>query len=166
MYSNPPGFKRLVAVTLSSTPIRLRLAIGGAIVYERIAAGGGASRWYYCHNVVELDTIADAFRPGSLVSFYFDDRIKRTTYSPRLLETISEMISKHGEIVFGVLAPDGLRNEAEYPGSIDDLCDTLPSLGPSSQVFYGPIPGQDNDGTEATTVVLPDSDGVVRDHPY
>jgi hypothetical protein len=36
----------------------------------------------------------------------------------------------------------------------------------NEQLYFGPFPARDNDGQSAITLVLPDKDGVVRQHPH
>jgi hypothetical protein len=46
------------------------------------------------------------------------------------------------------------------------LLDFVSALAPSTLFFFGQFPARDNDGDSAITVILPDTDGVVRDHPH
>jgi DNA-binding NarL/FixJ family response regulator len=45
-----------------------------ALVLERIARGGGATRWFLLRKLDDLSRLCDELQPGSSVSVYFDDR--------------------------------------------------------------------------------------------
>jgi hypothetical protein len=156
----------LVRGTIAATPVHDRLRSSDAVVLERIARGGGATCWYYCRDHDHLGRIEEMLSPGSVVSFYFDGRLRRSGYSSRLLDDINEVLKERGEVVVGSLATDGLRIEASIVVSSEDLRECLAEVGTSSPVFYGTFPARDNDGVAAVTVTLPDRDGVRRAHPH
>lgn len=71
----PAHFISAVRSALQTTCVSAALAKGHAIVLERIACGAGATRWYFCRNEDALRAIETELSPGSVVSFFFDERI-------------------------------------------------------------------------------------------
>jgi hypothetical protein len=151
---------------ITDSPIPRLLRARPAIVLERIARGGGATTWFHCHNQNQLDAIAAQLHPGSVVSFYFDDRIAYRHYTPQLHQQMLRIIAATGDLVVGQLAPDGLHIEVDYPATPNDLDEYTQTLGTHSHVYVGAFPGRDNDTTNAVTLTLPDLDGVTRAHPH
>ena len=47
-----------------------------------------------------------------------------------------------------------------------DLAEAIDSFDAKSRVFYGEFPGRDNDGVNAVTMTVPDTDGVIRNYPH
>jgi hypothetical protein len=70
------SFRLAVRTAVSATPIGDLLSAKSGVVLERIARGGGATNWYYCPKKSSLEVVESKFSPGSIVSFYFDDRIR------------------------------------------------------------------------------------------
>jgi hypothetical protein len=160
------GFSMLVHRALATTRARELLACKRAVVLERIARGGGATDWYYCPGTAELDLIERRLRPGSVVSFYFDDRIRKSRWSDQLKLDIAQTIVETGDAVFGVLGTDGIEISVDIVVSVDELDELGSTLSLGSEVFWGAFPGRDNDGERAVTLTLADRDGVVRPHPH
>src|SRR5277367_4911196 len=78
-YKPPPEpipFAPVAHIALMQTPIIERLKATDAVILERLARGGGSTNWYHCPDENHLEAIEARLRPGSLVSFYFDDRIQ------------------------------------------------------------------------------------------
>ena len=63
-------------MVLAGTNLSNRLEVRPAIVLERIAMGGGAMEMFLCPSKSSLEQLIDSFSPGSIVSFYFDDRFR------------------------------------------------------------------------------------------
>jgi len=160
------SFKDFVHSVIVGTPIISRLEDKSALVIERIAMGGGATRWYYCTGKNSLPEVEDRLKPGSCVSFYFDDRIPNVVYSPEIKLIAEELISKTGEIVIGILRQDGIQLDVEIVSDKSELAEITSTLGAGDKLFYGVFPGRDDDGLRAVTVMLPDQDGLIRSHPY
>lgn len=143
-----------------------RLAEVPAVVLERIARGGGATNWYYCSDESALSHVEQRLSPGSVVSFYFDDRIKRGSSKSDLSQTVLRVLEREPDCVVGVLGPGRIEIDVCYvtgQGDLDEFVDSLPA---GAVFFYGEFPARDSDGVQAITVVIPDPDGVVRDHPH
>jgi len=160
------AFTSIVRERLAMTPIAEQLHQRSAVVLERIARGGGAVNWYYCRGQTELALIEEELSPGSVVSFYFDGRIRHSSCSPEIINSLERAIAESGEVVVGILASDGIHIDATDVVSLDDLRDFMSDIGPSAELFYGAFPSRDNDGSQAVTVTLPDNDGVLRSHPH
>ena len=120
---------------------------------------------YLCRDGRALRVIEGEFSPGSLVSFYFDDRIRRTTLTPTVCSEIDQIAARDHDAVVGVLKDD-IHLWTEFVSSSCELDEFGAAVGPGSEVFVGAFPGRDNDGVRAVTTTLPDADGIVRRHPY
>lgn len=154
------------------SPVPRLLRTRQAVVLERIARGGGATDWYHCPDHAHLDAITTELHPGSVVSFYFDDRIAHRLYTPWLHQQMLQLMrslrdaGETGEIVVGQLAADGLHIEVDFPSGPRDLEEFTRTLGADSQIYVGLFPGRDDDGVDAVTLTLPDLDGITRAHPH
>lgn len=155
----------LIANALRHSHVASVLSKRPAIALERLARGGGATRWYMLSQVDQLDRLADELSPGSAVSFYFDDRLAIRCFDDETVDLILDTVQAHGEAVVGVPAPDGLCAEVEFVCGLSDLTGFIGSRQPV-RMFVGVYPDRDNDGVDAITVDLPDRDGVVRRHPH
>src|SRR5215470_16023948 len=82
----------IVHTTLMKSSIGSLLKMNSAIVLERIARGGDAVNWYYCRDESSLFDVEKMLSPGSVVSFYFDQRIRSHTI-PLKSEPISREYS-------------------------------------------------------------------------
>jgi hypothetical protein len=159
-------FKEIVHECLGVTPVYELLTSHDAVILERLAYGGGSTNWYYCRSHAQIHEIEGRLSPGSVVSFYFDGRIQSCEFSVLPHGSIRRMMEEHREMVVGVLGDDGIELKAAILDSREDLEEFESTLSPGCQAFYGVFPGRDNDGIQAVTVTLPDSDGVARGHPH
>jgi hypothetical protein len=137
-----------------------------SIVLERIARGGGETRWYRCAGTSSLDDVCGRLTPGSRVSFYFDERIQAAPFTAEVGRAMMEVIARTGDVVAGRLMPDGVRIEVEFLTGPNDLAEWVAGLAPNEVVYFGPVPAADDDGESCMTITLPDADGVVRNHPH
>ena len=151
---------------MAATPVSELLNKNDVVILERIARGGGATRWYYCSHLVVLEKVVAQLAPGSVVSFYFDRRINSALYSKELEIELRTIVADTGELLIGRLAEDQSHIEMEVLTGFQELAEFAAWIDPASRVFYGSFPGRDNDGTRFVTLVLPDLDGVVRSHPH
>jgi hypothetical protein len=159
------GYPTLALATMTSAGVHRRLATDDAVVLERLARAAGATRWYRVATTEDLAALASRVRPGSLVSFYFDDRIANSLVSQAVREHVTAIAaSDHDAVVAARGADIDLR--ADFVSDSAELEEFLGSLAPGELLFYGVSPAADDDGHAAITVVLPDADGVLRSHPY
>ena len=166
MLKHGDAYTLIVQAALGNTAICEHLKHRDAVVLERIAKGGGAVKWYHC-NETSLDAIGRELSPGAVVSFYFDGRMKQNSLLRKeVVDEIEVIIKKCRVAVVGVVADDGIHIDADDIVSTEDLAEFMSSVSPSSRLFYGVVPGRDNDGVNAITVTLPDEDGIVRHHPH
>jgi hypothetical protein len=103
--------------------------------------------------------------PGSLVSFYFDDRFAWCHLDSQCREKLTAAIARDGEAVLARRTADQLVLDATIvsgPLEVDELAAMLGS----ERVLVGPIPPEIDDGVHGVTMTLPDADGIVRLHPY
>ena len=159
------AFKHIVLQALARTPIRERLSARAAVVLERVARGGGETRWYYCTDVRTLDTIATELRPGSAVSFFFDDRIRSNVLGPEVQLEVENIMETAGEATVGILR-DNMHIDVAFVSEWSEVEDCFRGAESAARMFYGEFPTSDNDGVRAVTLIIPDLDGVVRNHPH
>src|SRR3954454_19051692 len=86
-----------------------RRAGAESLVLERIARGGGATRWYVLRGRADLETLASRLRPGSRVSFYFDDRFERRGYNEVARAAILAIAEEDGDAVVGVVGDEDIE---------------------------------------------------------
>lgn len=159
-----PGYAGLALAAIRDSAVVRLLAGRSAVVLERLARGGGGTRWYYLTSIDRLPDLAARLRPGGFVSFYFDDRIIEGDPATTK-DRIVEIAKRDGDAL--VAAFDGdLEMRADFPAGRSSLDDFLVDLEPGDRFFYGAFPAPDDDGINAVSLVLPDTDGVVREHPY
>src|SRR6185295_5183911 len=101
MLRRDESYTSIVSATLANTSIAARLQREQAVVLERMARGGGATRWYYCRDQSCLGAIEGLLSPGAAVSFYFDNRIRHSRYSQELEDRLGDAIRDVGEMVLG-----------------------------------------------------------------
>jgi hypothetical protein len=159
-------FSTIAHNALSATPVRALIETNSAIILERIARGGGATKWYHCSNQQCLEDVELSLSPGSAVSFYFDRRICRASYSKETAHILRDTVSDTGEILIGVPRSNNPAIDVEIISGPNELTEFLSTLSLGAPIFYGVFPARDNDGVNAVTVILPDIDGVVRPHPH
>ncbi len=160
-----PRDRALAAIEGSVVPDLLERH-AGAVVLERMARGGGATRWFYVQSVRDLQDVARRLSPGSVVSFFFDGRLGPQVASPDLHQRLLRIIERTGDVVVGLLDVDGVSINVEFAAGPTDLAEWTDTLGFGSTVFVGAFPARDDDGGRAVTLTLPDADGVVRAHPH
>ncbi len=157
------SFREFVGMALNESGVAKRVATEDCTALERPAVAGDGLAWFYCRDQSDLNEIANQLRPGSVVSFYFDDRIEALVDSDTTRSIIATTCSDH-EVTVGALGIDGLRIEMSFAGNAEEVASALPPLDDAAQlIFFGAFPGRDNDGTWAITLTLPDEDGVVRE---
>jgi hypothetical protein len=151
---------------VAATPIYNLLSTTHAVVLERIAMTAGNTRWYYCSNQARIESVVDQLSPGSVVSFYFDQRIECTFYSPVVKSRVERIMLETGEAIIGLLRQDDLHIDVEVITGHDELISFESRIVSNSRVFFGVFPARDNDGIRAVTITLPDIDGIIRAHPH
>ena len=82
------------------------------------------------------------------------------------VDLILDLVHAHGEAVVGVLSPNGVEIEVEFVCGLGELSELLGAAADGIELFVGVFPERDNDGVDAVTLDLPDSDGVFRQHPH
>jgi|SRR6478609_4396640 len=161
-----PSFSDHCSALIASTDVVRLLARAPAVVFERLARGGGATRWYLVRSVADLDRLYAELRPGSVVSFYFDGRIASSILDEKTRARVLALAREKGDVVLGRLASDGFELLVDYVGgpiALDEFSEEIPEGG---SVYFGAVPARDDDGEAAVTIILPDNDGVVRPHPH
>jgi len=162
----PDAFVKASAAAIDAAGIARRLMDGPAVVLERIARGGGATNWYWVQSIDALDLLYGRLHPGSVVSFYFDDRIQHKIFDDGVVGAVLDLVVQHGDAVVGRPSDDGLGIAVDFVAGPTELSEFSATVPAGEQVFFGAFPGRDNDGVDAFTVTLPDADGVVREQPH
>jgi hypothetical protein len=165
MSVNTP-YPALALRAIEATAVPRLLRDHTAVALERLARGGGATRWFFIGGPEQLLVLADRLSPGSSLSFYFDDRIAFSPFGSEVAEEILRIAAEEGDAVVGRLSPGELEIAMEFVSGPSDLDDVSRSLGADERVFYGRFPARDSDSVHAVTLDLPDADGVVRRHPH
>lgn len=166
MNFGPSPFRSATNAAFAASPAAERLGSHSAVILERLARGGGATRWYHCTSVPDLEEIKSRLSPGSIVSLYFDDRIKRAERSRKVEDELHSILAATGEVLVGASARDPLIIEMECVSGPNELAELLAQVPPKAGLFYGSFPARDNDGSRAITLDLPDIDGIQRPHPH
>ena len=160
----PAGYATLARRAIEATPVPRLVRERPGIVLERHARGGGATTWYWIRSPADLSKVVELLRPGSAVSFYFDDRIAEGDPATVRDEIVAIAARDIDAVVAAYNGHPELR--VDFPGGPLDLAEFVAELQPGETFLYGAFPARDNDGKQAVSVVLPDIDGVVRGHPY
>jgi hypothetical protein len=129
--------------------------------------GAGQTRWFFCATSFDLDRLNEELRPGSLVTAYFDGRIQRARFRDIRREHIEEICSDGGECVAGQLVSGSIQVNLLFVEGWADFLYLFNGCDPDSIFFYGAYP---NDGLwdvgKSISFIVPDEDGVFREHPY
>lgn len=156
----------LDAIERTGVPDLLERRAGADIfVLERIARGAGATRWYVLRSRADLSTLATRLRPGSCVSFYFDDRFELRGNDEVARAAIVGIAAEEGEAVVGAVSKQDIEVAVDFVATAEEL-DAWLAEHPGEAIRFGRFPARDNDGEQAVTLDLPDRDGVVRSHPH
>jgi hypothetical protein len=159
------AYSRTALAAIDAKATRAQLAAKlPAIVLERIARGGGATDWYVLREPCDIDALAAKLKPGSVVSFYFDDRFTLGELDDEARASLLTIAKRDGSVVIGATRSDDIEIEVDFPSSEGEV-DEFITEHPNSTLMFGAFPGRDDDGERAVTLTLPDADGVVRPHP-
>jgi hypothetical protein len=154
------GYNALAHEAIAATRVPDLLTHRAAVVVERIARGAGMTYWYYCGDAADLDQIELLLHPGSQLIFMFDDRIKRTRYSAELRNALEGKPMYIGIPLANKVVLD-MRD-----CDLDELDENELAYEAAREVFYGEFPMPLNDGDKQVELLLPDEDGIVRNHPH
>ncbi|MEZ5993901.1 MAG: hypothetical protein R3E76_16325 [Planctomycetota bacterium] len=159
-------FRQCALQALSVPAVVKELRERHAVVLEQLANGGGATNWYVCKHLKDLERLAAEVRPGSIVTFFFKEQLKLEVF-PGRIRAIIEATIKHGTDCIVGSVRSGVRVEnieyIDYPEEIDELFDSLQT---GETILVGPFPPFSSESGSVPMVTIPDEDGVVRDHAY
>lgn len=134
------------------------------VIFERLAHGGGASKWYRLTTAEDLHTAAAQMRPGSLIQVFQDETMSAAPVGQIDPQALVEVARRQGEVLLG---PPGtgaeLLLECLDP---DEVEAELSRLDSNRTVYFGAPPQVGSSGLAEINFVLPDADGVVRRHPH
>ena len=142
----------------------LRSCSDGAVVLERVARGGGSTRWFSCRIIAEVEAVLPQLRSGSRVAFFFDDRIRRRPFSEQVEQELWELVAAEGEAVFGKPLGPGPEIKMELLDATD-FGESMARVSAGEPVYYGRFPSTDDDGDAAVSFIPPDEDGLARPQP-
>lgn len=160
------AYADLVRGALQQSEIPRLLSERPAVVLERVARGAGTTRWFHVQSVRDLEPLCARLAPGSIVSFYFDDRISMRPFDDATVALILDIASARGDAVVGRISTDGLEVLTEFIAGPNELGEFADGLAAGSTVYVGAFPAPDSDDRDAVTLTLPDRDGVTRGHPH
>jgi hypothetical protein len=165
--SNGPA-PTAMAMQLTAHPVlsaRLAASWDRIVVWEQIARGGGATRWYLARTGDDARRIFGLLEPGSRATFCFGGPLRVEPLSERVIGAMFEAVGEAGEIVIGRPAVETpVRLDAELVYGPSELAQYLMQPQPSGDLVWGPLPGFTD--PDSVTVVLVDGDGVMRSHPH
>jgi hypothetical protein len=114
----------------------------------------------------DLESLYERLSPGSVVSFYFDERIECLPLNDETITRILDIAAAEGDAVVGRLGSEGIEIIVDFVAGANALGEFTESIPAGERVFVGAFPDRDDDGRDAVTLTLPDSDGVTRAHPH
>ncbi len=127
------------------------------VVLERVAWGAGETRWYVAYEARELEAILSAAASGSAISCYFDDRIKKSTWSTSTRQEILGVAKSSGDCVVARQQTGSNLLDVAFIAGESDLDEFFPTIRDGETVFLGAFPGRDDDGVDAVSWIVPDS---------
>lgn len=148
---------------------RTAKATAPALLLERWARGAGRRSWYVLNEAEDVTAVRRIVRAGAGLTAYFEiDFLVSPAAEPDRLARVSALVDSLGpndELL--AFARDGQETEldVEYVSDVDELSHWLEGLS-NSEVWFCPYPDWPEDGPSALTAVVPDDDGLVRNHPY
>lgn len=156
------------AATAAQTALKQRLAAGWQhiVILERLARGGGATRWFFITSLPALEQAISLFRGGSSVSFYFSTHLHVENDTESSRQEMYDEIVRHGELVLGYPSPVDPEFETTIISGPSELTEFLMLHPAGALTVWGQWPHRENNGTSAITVNLVDADGTLRKHPH
>jgi hypothetical protein len=136
------------------------------VVLERLARGGGATRWYLIRSREDIERVFEMFRGGSSVSFYFADQLHVEVDTESARQRMFDELSAERELVAGYPSDSDPELDLEIISGPGELASYLISHSEGQLIVWGKWPGRDNDGRDAITINLFDEDGILRAHPH
>ncbi len=159
-------FGEICLWVLSDSGIHALVESRPSIVLERLARGGGATRWYHLPRQGDVAQIASRLSPGSSVSFYFDNRFAWCRPGDPYEQRVRSVLATTGETVVAEVVDDDPELLLHLVAGEADLAELTTDLASNRSLFIGSFPMRDSDGIDAVTIDLPDRDGVIRHHPH
>jgi hypothetical protein len=135
----------------------------GCVILERVARGGGATRWFYCRDLDQLEPVLQQLRPGSRVGFFFDDRVRREPLSDQVRVEMFDIAATTGEVLCGRARSSGPELQMDLLDSTE-VEEYLVGVKPGEIIYFGVVPAI-GDGPASVSFTPPDGDGVVRPQP-
>ena len=136
------------------------------IILERLARGGGATRWFFARSPAELELIFDALRGGSCVSFYFANQLHVETDTEAARQRMFDEITAEKELVLGYPSAGSIEVDMEIISGPGELAELLMHHPEGSLIVWGKWPARSDDGHDGITFNLVRRGGILRTHPH
>lgn len=126
------------------------------VILERVAWGAGQTRWYVAYDSNELEVILSGIARGSVISCYFDDRIRKSSWSISTRKEILDVVKATGDCV--VAKPEVGTNilDVAFVAGENDIDEFFLEMTDGEVIFFGAFPARDDDGNDAVSWVVPD----------
>lgn len=139
------------------------------LLLERWARGAGMRSWYLLQGADDVAVVRRLLRPGAGLTAYFaisfsvveaaePDRWSRAA-------ALIQELGPNDELLAFARSRQEPALDVDYLSTTDELSEWL-NREPSAELWLCPYPDWPSDGREALTAVVPDEDGLARDHPY
>jgi len=132
------------------------------VVLERLARGGGTSRWYFPRNEAGLERVLEQLRGGSCVSFYFDDQLSVELDLEESRRRMFDEVAPLREIFLGYPKDDEEGLDVELVTGSSELSEVLNRHPEGELVTWGHWPNLELASPDVVTIFLVDEDGVLR----
>jgi hypothetical protein len=145
---------------------RLKLPWSRVVILERLARGGGASRWYYATSEEQFKNALSHLRGGSIVSLFFGDELNVDLDTDEARQRMFDQVSPSREIIIGYPEDNLSILRVDLVTGPSELSEVLIHHPEGETVVWGKWPSAKQDGHSVFTLRLVDEDGVLRSHPH
>lgn len=139
------------------------------LLLERWPRGAGRRSWYLLIGADDVAAARRTVQPGAGLTAYFGTAflVSPAAESDRFVRAsaLLDDSNPNCELLAFARREQEVELEVEYVSDAQELRDWLKGLS-NSDVWFCRYPGWPEDGPSALTAVVPDDDGLVRNHPY
>jgi hypothetical protein len=136
------------------------------VILERMARGGGATRWFFVQSLAELLLVFDTLRGGSSVSFFFAGHLHVEIDAEDARGRIFDEMALEKELVLGYPSTGSIEVAMELVSGPGELAEQLMHHPEGNLMIWGKWPARPDDGRDGITINLVDVDGILRSHPH
>jgi hypothetical protein len=145
---------------------RLQQPWSRVVILERLARGGGTSRWYYATSNEQIKDVLNLLRGGSVVSLFFGDELNVEIDSDEARQRMFDRVSPSREIMVAYPQDNVSILQVELVTGASELTELLIHHPEGKTIVWGPWPSAEPNGLSSFTLRLVDEDGVLRIHPH